>query len=80
MQSGRRRAVVQRFEDAALNRGAVGQRVAERDLHLDQIGAAFDHRVEDAGRLRHGRVAGDDVRDERQPVLCLCMLERRRDS
>ncbi len=64
--AGKRRSAAQRAFAGALNRRAIGDRIAERHAQLDHIRAGFGGSQHDfLGRLER-RIARGDVRDQAQ--------------
>ncbi len=60
----RRHATVERTLGTGLNRGAVGDGIAERNAHLHDVGAPLDQGIDNIGEVRQGRVASGDIKHE----------------
>ena len=72
-----------RFEGAfaaALDDGAIGDGVAERDAELDEIGAAADHGGHEGGGAQRRGVAGGEIGDEAFAMVALERFEEAADA
>ena len=68
--AGQRGAGFQRAFGGALNGGAVGERIAERNAQLDDIGAGFGQGENELQRGVERRIAGGDVGDDAEFAGC----------